>query len=161
MHEPTITITDFNERVIYTRFRGSYAAFRRKARDMLNELLEFANLHDLLDPKASKVMTLYHDNPHITGSDNLRTSMAMTIPRDSTVRESGSITIMEIKGTYGVGHFELSAGEYSQAWDHMYHEWLFKSGRKARDTFPFELYVTEPPKSRTVTSLTDLYIPIE
>ncbi|MCI5107751.1 MAG: effector binding domain-containing protein [Pseudomonadales bacterium] len=161
MQKPVISKELFHERVIYNRFRGSYVEFRKNARKLLTELMEFAKQNELLDPATTKVMTLYHDNPHITGSDNLRTSIAMTIPKDSTVRESGNITVMEIKGQFAVGHFEMSPAEYGEAWDYMYHEWLFKSAEKPRDSFPFELYVTEPPKTMKGKSLTDIYIPVE
>ena len=59
-----------------------------------------------------------------------------------------------------VGHFELSLNDYGKAWEYMYNEWLFKKNVEPRDTFPFELYVTEPPKNFKDKSFTDIYIPI-
>ncbi len=161
MNTPTITKAEFDEKIIYNRFRGSHIEFRKNARKLLNELMQFAQQHSLLDPKTTRVMTLYHDNPFITGSENLRTSMALTVPGNSRFKESGNITTMEVKGRFAVGHFEISPREYGDAWHYMYHEWLFKSSEKPRDTFPFELYVTEPPKNMNGTSQTDIYIPIE
>ncbi|MFW7394715.1 GyrI-like domain-containing protein, partial [Vagococcus fluvialis] len=65
-----------------------------------------------------------------------------------------------ISGKFGVGHFNISAKEYEQAWHYMYQEWLFKDESQIRDAVPFELYVTEPAKNMTDKSLTDIYIPI-
>lgn len=161
MNKPTITIEQFSKKVIYIRFRGSYIEFRKRSRGMFNELLKFAEKNDLVVPEQTKVLTIYHDNPYVTESDNLRTSVAMTIPEGATVKDSGKITTMTIEGKYGVGHFEISPSEYEEAWHYIYHDWLFKSDEKARDSFPFELYVTEPPKNMKEKSFTDIYIPIE
>jgi len=161
MKKPKITKEQFDEKLIYIRFRGSYGEFRKNARKMLSELMDFAKKNDLIVLDQTKVVTMYHDNPYITESENLRTSMGMTIPKDVVVKESGNVTTMNIEGKFGVGHFEISPSEYEEAWKHMYHEWLFKSDEKPRDTFPFELYVTEPSKNMKEKSFTDIYIPIE
>ena len=92
---------------------------------------------------------------------NLRTSIAMTIPNNTKVMESGSICLSSISGKFGVGHFEISAKEYGGAWKYMYQEWLHKDDGKARNAVPFELYVTEPPRNLKDKSFTDIYIPIK
>lgn len=154
----TENLEDLN--IIYIRFRGSYAAFRKQSRKLFNELFEFATKNELIVENETKVLTIYDDNPFITDDKNLRTSVAMTIPNDRTVQESGNICTSSISGKFGVGHFELSAKEYGDAWNYMYHEWLFKDKQNARDAVPFELYVTEPPKNSKDKSLTDIYIPV-
>jgi DNA gyrase inhibitor len=68
---------------------------------------------------------------------------------------------MSISGKFGIGHFEISLGEYEEAWQYMYQKWLFSEKIEPRDTFPFELYVTEPPKSFKGKSFTDIFIPIK
>ena len=149
-----------NLNIIYIRFRGSYAAFRKQSRKMFNELFEFATKNELIIENETKVLTIYDDNPFITDAKNLRTSVAMTIPNDRPIQETGNICLSSISGKFGVGHFELSAKEYGDAWQYMYQEWLFKDERKVRDAVPFELYVTEPPRNSKEKSLTDIYIPI-
>lgn len=59
------------------------------------------------------------------------------------------------------GHFHLSPSEYGEAWEYMYQKWLFVGSQKPRDSFPFEMYMTEPPKKFKDKSYTDIYIPIE
>ena len=161
MEKPTITIENFDKRVIYVRFKGSYTAFRKNGRKLFNQLFSFATANNLVLPGETKVLTIYHDNPFITEAKNLRTSVAMTIPEDVEVNEIEDINVMKISGKFAIGHFEISAMEYVAAWQYMYQEWLFKGEEKPRDSFPFELYVTEPPKQLKGKSFTDIYIPIE
>ncbi|MBV7390537.1 GyrI-like domain-containing protein [Enterococcus sp. ALS3] len=148
-------------KIIYIRFRGSYSAFRKQSRKMFHQLFAFATENDLIVPDKTKVLTIYDDNPFITQDKNLRTSVAMTIPTDKPIEESGEITISNISGKFMVGHFEISAKEYGDAWQYMYQEWLFKHPDQIRDAVPFELYVTEPAKNYKDKSLTDIYIPIK
>jgi AraC family transcriptional regulator len=161
VEKPNITIEYFNTRVIYVRFKGSYVAFRKNGRKLFNQLFSFATEHNLVIPGETKVLTIYHDNPFITDAENLRTSVAMTIPNDVEINEIEEINVMTIEGKFGVGHFEISAMEYEAAWQYMYHEWLYKGSEKPRDSFPFELYVSEPPKRLKDKCFTDIFIPIE
>ncbi len=161
MEKPNITIENINTRVIYVRFKGSYVAFRKNSRKMFNQLFAFASANNLIIEGETKVLTIYHDNPFITDAENLRTSVAMTIPSDTVINEIEEINVMQISGKYGIGNFEISPPEYESAWKYMYQEWLFKGEEKPRDSFPFELYVTEPPKRWKEKSFTDIYIPIE
>ncbi len=147
--------------IIYIRFRGSYGEFRKNSRKMFNELFDFATRNQLIDPELTKVLTIYDDNPYITTGKQLRTSVAMTIPSNREVIESGNVCLSSISGKFSVGHFDISAKEYGAAWQYMYQEWLFKGNAKGRDAVPFELYVTEPPRNSKDKSLTDIYIPIE
>ncbi|MBP1044593.1 GyrI-like domain-containing protein [Vagococcus sp. BWB3-3] len=162
MIEPmTITTEELqDQRIIYIRFRGSYAAFRKESRKLVTELFDFATKHQLIVPNDTKVLTIYDDNPFITNEKNLRTSVAMTIPKEAQVIEEGNVCESSISGKFAVGHFELAAKEYGEAWQYMYQEWLFKDKAKARDATPFEMYITEPPKKLSEKSLTDIYIPI-
>ncbi len=148
-------------KIIYVRFRGTYVDFRKNSTKLFKQLLTFAEKNNLIIPEVTKVLTIYNDNPFITDSKNLRTSVAMTIPSNANVEEDGEICISAISGKFGVGHFELSRREYGEAWNYMYQEWLFKENQKPRDAIPFELYVTEPPKNARDKSFTDIYIPID
>ena len=89
MIEPkSITIENLEDLTfIYIRFRGSYAAFRKQSRKMFNELFEFATKNELIIQDETKVLTIYDDNPFITDAKNLRTSVAMTIPKIGPFRK--------------------------------------------------------------------------
>lgn len=162
MIEPvTITTEEWKEqRIIYIRFRGSYTEFRKQSKILFKELFAFATENNLIIPDETKVLTMYNDNPFITDEKNLRTSVAMTIPDNVEIIESGTICVSSITGKFGVGHFELFANQYGEAWQYMYKEWLFKGKAEPRDAIPFELYVTEPPKNMKDKSFTDIYMPI-
>ncbi len=161
MEKPTITKEEIKMKVIYIRFRGSYLEFRRNCLKMYKELVSFAEKNKLIIPDVTKIMTIYHDNPFITKETNLRTSMAMTVPIDSKYEEEGNICSMDIIGKYAILHYNLTRREYDEAWKYSYNEWLFKSNEKPRDFFPFEMYISEPPKNFKDKSLTDIYIPIK
>ncbi len=161
MEKPTVEKKDIETKVIYIRFRGSYLEFRRNSLKMYKELYNYANRNNLIDEEKTKVMTIYHDNPFITEEKNLRTSVAMTVPLDFNCDDSEKISTMIISGKFAILHFNLSLKEYEEAWKYAYQEWLFKSEEKPRDSFPFELYVTKPPRNFKDKSLTDIYIPIE
>lgn len=162
MDTPKITMESINMRVIYVRFKGTYLEFRKQSKKMIAELFSFAKKHHLVKEGTTKVMTIYHDNPFVTESKNLRTSVALTIPEDSQIELEGSIGEMRFEGKYAIVHFNLTLGEYEEAWKSVYSESLLNNGNYTlRDATPFELYVTEPPKNFKTKSLTDIYIPID
>jgi AraC family transcriptional regulator len=162
MESPSITIEELqNVRVIYIRFRGTYIEFRKNSRRLFNQIFTYAKENNLIIENVSKVLTIYHDNPFITNEKDTRTSIAMTVPLDAKFQETNEITSMIISGKYGVGHFHLSPSEYGEAWKYMYENWLFIGSEKPRDSFPFEMYITEPPKRFKDKSYTDIYIPID
>ena len=162
MNIPTVSIENIEEmKVIYVSFQGTYIEFRKQSKKMFRTLFSFAEQHNFIVKDVSKVLTIYHDNPFITEAKNLRTSVAMTIPSGAVIEENDEISVMSISGKFGIGHFEISLGEYEEAWQYMYQKWLLSEKIEPRDAFPFELYVTEPPKSYKGKSFTDIYIPIK
>jgi AraC family transcriptional regulator len=161
MEQPKIRFeNDFNIKLIYLRFRGSYTEFRKNAKSMYERLLQYATEHGIYKEGVNMVMTIYHDNPYLTKAKDLRTSVAMTVPNSLTHIDDDEITLMTVSGSYAIGRFEIKISEYDRAWNYMYHEWLFKSNVQPRDSFPFEMYITKPPKNFKETSITDIYIPI-
>lgn len=120
-----------DQKIIYIRFKGSQTEFRKNNRKLFNELFEFATNNNLVHSESTKVLTIDDDNPYITKDKNLRTSVAITIPNNISVTELGNICISSISGKFGVGHFEISAKEYGDAWQYMYQEWLFKDDSKS------------------------------
>ena len=161
MEKPNIRIEEVEMKIIYIRFRGSYLEFRKNSMKLFRELFLFAKSNDLIIPEVSKVITIYHDNPFITDGEDLRTSVAMTVPREAVIVEEGQISVTSIVGKFGIGSFYISRNEYGEAWKYMYENWLFEGKANARDAVPFELYVTEPPKNARDKSYTEIYIPIE
>ena len=134
MNIPTVSIENIEEmKVIYVRFRGTNIEFRKQSKKMFKTLFSFAEQHNLIVKDVSKVLTIYHDNPFITDAKNLRTSVAMTIPSGTVIEENDDISVMSISGKFGIGHFEISLGEYEEAWQYMYQKWLFSLGITGKD----------------------------
>lgn len=162
MEKPKLTIEEINMNIIYIRFKGSYVEFRKNSRKFFNELFAYGKEHDLIEEGVSKVLTMYHDNPYITAAENLRTSVAITVPADTVIKEEGRIGNTSIEGKFAVLHYDLTLGEYEEAWKYAYSDEVLKNKQLVpRDAVPFELYVTEPPKNFKTKSETDIYIPIE
>lgn len=160
MEKPIIRIEEVNLKVIYMRHRGSYAEFRKKSRSMFNELFDFASKGNLINSELTKVLTIYDDNPFITQSNHLRTSVAMTIPLDSKIVELGEITEASIEGRFAIAEFNINAKEYGDAWKYMYETYAKENDVELRDAVPFEMYLEEPPRNMKDRSLVHIYIPI-
>jgi AraC family transcriptional regulator len=157
----SVDMTEFDLRVIYIRYTGSYQELAEVIPSMIQKLYGFAMSQQLLDPKNAKILSVYHDNPDLTDEAQLRTSLCITIHKDAKVVEQSDIGIMNIDGQYAVGHFELQPQDYGAAWHYMYGEWLPGSGTQPRDTFPFEVYVSDPSQNPGGKQLLDVCLPVE
>lgn len=60
-----------------------------------------------------------------------------------------------------MGRFNLKLTEYGEAWNYMIREWLSQTAFCPRDSFPFEMCVTRPPRNFKDTSITEIYLPVE
>lgn len=156
-----VDMTTLDLRVIYVRHTGSYQELAAVIPGMIRKLYGFAMSRQLLDPKDTKILSVYHDNPDLTDEAQLRTSLCMTILKDAKVEEQGEIGVMNISGPYAVGHFELMIRDIGAAWQYMYGEWLPNSGTQPRDTYPFEVYVSDPSQNPGGKQRLDIYVPVE
>jgi AraC family transcriptional regulator len=156
-----VELTTLDLRVIYIRHTGSYRELGAVIPGILQRLYVFAMGQKLLDPAQTKILSVYHDNPDLTDEAQLRVSLCMTISKTAKVEEKGEIGTMSISGSYAVGHFELKPMDYGAAWQYMYGEWLPNSGYQPRDTFPFEVYVSDPSQNPGGNQLLDVCLPVE
>lgn len=76
----------------------------------------------------------------------------MTVSTNSIFTEEGNICISNISGEFGIGHFNISAKEYNDAWQYVYQVWLFKDDKLSRSA-PSELYVTKLLKTLKIRVL--------
>lgn len=153
--------TALDLRVIYIRHTGSYRELGAVIPGILQKLYAFAMEQQLMEPGQTKILSVYHDNPGLTDEAQLRVSLCMTIRKNAKVEEQGEIGAMNISGEYAVGHFEIKPMDYGAAWQYMYGEWLPNSGYQPRDTFPFEVYVSDPSQNPGGIQLLDVYLPVE
>lgn len=159
MKELNITTETIDWDVLYLRHTGGYEALGNVFPSMVQQLFTIATKENLLVPDSSKLLAIYHDNPQITDPENLRTSVGLTVPKGTVLPAGSDFGVLSISGRYAVGHFELPPTEFGQAWEIMY-QWLMKGEYKPRDSFPFEVYASEPEKDTGKQEL-DIYLAIK
>ncbi|HDQ44281.1 MAG TPA: AraC family transcriptional regulator [bacterium] len=139
-----VTVRDCPEMTAaYVRHVGSYAGNEALFKGLFDKLLRWAGPRNLLRFPETKSFIIYHDNPEITEEEKLRISVCITVPEDTQVGgEIGKMTIPA--GKYGIGHFELSADEFGEAWNALYAGWLPESGYQPDDRPCFELCLNDP-----------------
>ncbi len=149
-------------RVIYTRYTGTYAGLPAAYPGMIQSVFDFASRHRLMLPGSPRMLSIFHDNPEFTGDDHLRTSLCLAIPEGAPVPEEGGIGSLVIPaGDYAVGHFDLRRDEFNAAWDFMYAHWLTNSRFQPGDSYPYELYRSEPPAGPDGRQKVDICLPVE
>ncbi len=110
--------------VAYVRNIGNYIADAELFGHLYEKLLGWAIPRGFL---CDETYNIYHDNPNITASTQLRVMVALEVP-DVTL-SAGDIGITRLNGgKYAVRRFYLKDDEYSSAWAWMTTEWLSQSG---------------------------------
>ena len=152
--------------VAYVRHTGPYKGDENLFADLFNRLCTWAGPRDLLADPDLKMLAVYHDNPDVTEEKNLRVSVCMTVPESTEV--SGEVGNMVIPGgKYAIGHFEIDADRYEEAWNALYGGWLPSSGYQPDDRPPFELYRNDPKdypeghKHPEGKHIVDIYLPVK
>lgn len=121
-----------------------------------NKLFAWAGARGLIGGDDFKYLVLYHDNPKVALSDNLRMSLCITVPPQTKV--GGEIGKMALAAaTYAICRFELKAPDFPKAWEWVYGHWLPNSGYQPDDKPYFETYPEEP---KGETYLVDFCIPV-
>lgn len=146
--------------VVYIRNMGMFKGEPELFRKLLGKLCNWARARGLNQYPGTKILSLYHDNPDITDETKFRTSICMTVPRDTGVDgEIGKMTIPG--GKYAVAHFKLDAKQYKAAWDSIWGRWLPGSGYQPDDSPCFEIYLNNPEEDSDKKSIVDMYIPVK
>ncbi|MBN2091197.1 AraC family transcriptional regulator [candidate division KSB1 bacterium] len=156
-----VTVQDCPEMTVaYVRHVGPYAGNEALFKELYEKLTRWAGSRNLLNFPETKLFTIYHDNPEITDEDKLRISVCITVPEDTQV--GGEIGKMSIPaGKYGIGHFELSADEFGEAWNALYAGWLPESGYQPDDRPCFELCLNDPKDNPEHKHIVDIYVPVK
>lgn len=142
--------------VAYIRNLGPYAGDQELFGTLRNKLFAWASARGLLDGEDLRFFVVYHDDPTVTLSDNLRMSLCLPVPEDTKVE--GEIGKMEIEsGKYAIARFELRGEEFGQAWDWIYGHWMPTSGYRPDDKPYFEMYEQAPDNGNYVI---DFCIPV-
>lgn len=103
---------------------------------------------------------IYHDNPEITDSTNLRVMAAIPVPRAATASDTvGIITLSG--GLYAVCPLSLTKHEFVMAWEWMFAAWVNHSGYIPDDREMFERYRGERVENGQRVFLLDLCVPVK
>lgn len=122
-------------------------------------LFKWANDNKLIEGKEVKVVTIYYDNPHVSGMGKTRHAECITINKEFTA--IGDIApITNPKGKYVVGRFEISPGpEFGKAWEGMY-SWVIENGHKFRDGGYMEIFHNDCRQHPEQKFIVDICLPI-
>lgn len=148
--------------VIYVRHIGDYISLAKNYKKLMNTLFTEAKKQNLLKTKESKFISIYHDNPEFGTENQFRTSLCLTYPSDCNPNETEQISKMKIEGgLYMIGHFEITANQFEDAWDYMYQQWIIGKKHMPRNSYPFELYLNNPEDEKEHLIKVDIYVPLE
>jgi len=140
--------------VAYTRHVGSYSEIG----EAYERLMKWAGPRGLIGPQAA-VLAVYHDDPSVTDEDKLQSSACLSVPDGTPVE--GEIGEMEIAGgQYAVGHFEIAAEQFGQAWDALFGGWLPESGYQCDDRPCYELYLNDHEQHPEKKFIVDICVPV-
>lgn len=156
-----VEVRDIQEMpVIYIRNIGMFDGYPGSFLSLLNKLLRWAGARGLVRHPDTKILSLYHDNPKVTEESRFRTSICITVPKDTASDgEIGKTTIPG--GRYAVGHFILDAEQYAPVWDYIIGKWLPENGFRPDDRPCFEIYLNDPREHPDGKSVVDMYIPVK
>ncbi len=141
--------------VAYVRHIGPYqgldAAF--------GKLMAWAGPRRLLGGPGAKLLAVYHDNPDITDSGKLRSSVCVTVPEGTAVGgEIGKMTIPG--GLFAVARFEIDKSEFGDAWQALMGDWFPESGYQPDDRMCYEVYLNDPREHPQGKFIIDICEPV-
>lgn len=146
--------------VAYVRHIGPYQGDSELFAGLFGKLMAWAGPRGVLQQPDMKMLSIYHDDPDITTDERLRVEVCVSIPEEMAVE--GEIGKMLVAGgQYAVGRFELSAQEYTAAWQAIYGEWLPQSGYQPDDRPAYELYLNNPEEHPEHKHIVDICVPVK
>lgn len=146
--------------VAYIRNIGTYKGNSELFGKVIGKLCGRAGPRGLLGPNA-KILTIYHDDPHITEESKLRRDVCCTVPQDTKV--DGEISKQEIPGgMYAVSRFELKdSSEYEPARNSVFCDWLPESDYLIDNRPLYEIYLNDPKEDPEGKHIIEICIPVK
>lgn len=139
--------------VIYCRHTGAFDQIGKA----YEKLMRWAGPRGLVGPDTHGI-TVYHDDPSVTEIEKVRQSAC--IPVQTEVKVEGEIGKMNIPaGKYAVGHFEIEAHQFEQAWNTMC-LWFTESGYEPGEGYSYEYYYNNHSGKPDHRFVLDICIPV-
>ena len=124
-----------------------------------HKLFRWAGPKGLLQNPNFNTVTVYLDDPKVTDINKVRQCAGITVEND--VHTDGEAGLMEVKkDKYAVGRFEISALEFTQAWDSMC-VWVAEKGYTSKDGHYYEMYYNDHEQHPEKKFILDICIPVE
>lgn len=140
--------------LIYCRHMGAF----NKIGQAYEKLFKWAVPRGLVT-SSTKTVTVYHDDPAVTGVEKVRQDASIIVEKDVKVEgEIGKSTVSA--GKYAIGHFEIKETEFELAWNTMC-SWLTESGYQPGEGSTYELYHNDYNEHPEHKFIVDIYIPVK
>lgn len=140
--------------LIYCRHMGAF----NKIGQAYEKLFKWAVPRGLVT-SSTKTVTVYHDDPAVTGVEKVRQDASIIVEKDVKVEgEIGKSTVSA--GKYAIGHFEIKETEFELAWNTMC-SWLTKSGYQPGEGSTYELYHNDYNEHPEHKFIVDICIPVK
>lgn len=105
-------------------------------------------------------IAIYHDDPHVTEADKLRTDICLVVHKKA--KPKGAIGVKTLAGgKFALFHYQGSYQNLDAVYNTIYAKLLPESELKLRDDDVFEKYLNNPGETAPERLETDIYIPIE
>lgn len=143
--------------VAYIRAQGNYSQVDYG--DYFTRLWQYVKEQKLYSAGIESIV-VYHNDPDISKSDDLRCDVCLTIPKGPVA--AGPVGVKTIAGgRYAVfvhtGPYTGLGGAYHK----IFREWLPASGCELRDSPSFERYRNNPDRVAAEKLKTEIYIPLK
>lgn len=140
--------------LIYCRHMGAF----NKIGQAYKKLFKWAVPRGLVT-SSTKTVTVYHDDPAVTGVEKVRQDASIIVEKDVKVEgEIGKSTVSA--GKYAIGHFEIKETEFELAWNTMC-SWLTESGYQPGEGSTYELYHNDYNEHPEHKFIVDICIPVK
>lgn len=121
-------------------------------------LMEWAGPKGILGLPDTRVMTVYHADPHKTGPEKVEQSACVSIDDETEV--GGEIQKMNFPGgKYAVGHYEISSVGFEKAWGDVC-RWVEKEGFEFVKGISCEIYHNDHENHPEKKHIVDICVPI-
>lgn len=140
--------------LIYCRHMGAF----NKIGQAYEKLFKWAVPRGLMT-SSTKTVTVYHDDPAVTGVEKVRQDASIIVEKNVKVEgEIGKSTVSA--GKYAIGHFEIKETEFELAWNTMC-SWLTESGYQPGEGSTYELYHNDYNEHPEHKFIVDICIPVK
>ena len=123
------------------------------------KLFSWAGPKGIINPPATKTMTVYHNSHEELKDNNVEQSACISV-ENPVKEEMGVENLLFPGGKYVVGSFEISNDEFAASWDAVC-KWMDDNGHKMAKNYPFELYHNNHEDHPEKKHVVDICVPIE